>query len=151
MDGFAQPSDHRRRQKGRRAAAEMHLGDAAGGIQERLDQRQFFFQIVEINGGGIALEGDDRRAAAEPAEGFTERQVKIERKRTPGVLVVPADGFREHGRWYGLDELRRSGVGGVSRSRNVVFPDEREIELGRGRRRSGDGTWCDHGKGLTGG
>ena len=50
---MASPSapDHRRGQEGRRAAAKMHLADPAGRVHQRLQQRQFLFEIVKILAG----------------------------------------------------------------------------------------------------
>ena len=146
MNGVAQSPDYGWRQEGRGASAEMHLLDAPAGGEKRLDQRQLLLEISDVVRGGVALQGDDSRAAAEPAERLAERKVEIEGERASGVLVVPADGFDQRLRRRRVRKLRRGRIGRIPRTWNVVLSDQCEVEFDGGRRRSNDGTGRNHGR-----
>ena len=57
----------------------MQLGDGTGQVEERRGEGEFLFQPGDVFPGGSEALRDDGRAAAIPAQGLTERQVKIER------------------------------------------------------------------------
>ena len=103
MDDFAEPSDFVRLQKCRRAAAEMELDGLALRIQPGRHFCHFAAQGLDVGHALVVVEGDDGRAAAEPAERFAERDVKIEREVARRAVVLldlrgklfPRDGVGE--------------------------------------------------------
>jgi len=124
--GGGEAVDFRRRQERGGAAAEMQLGDAAGGVEERRGERQFPLQPADVFPGGGEPLGDDGRATAIPAQRLAERQVEIEGEGRIRVAVVPGDIGQQRGAVDGFGELRRGRIGRVARAGNVVFPDKLE-------------------------
>ena len=80
VDDFAEPADFVRPEKRRRAAAEMELNHLALRIQHRRHFRHFAAQRLDVSHALRVVERDDGGAAAEPAERFAKRDVKIDRE-----------------------------------------------------------------------
>ena len=140
-DQCSEPAQFVRREKGRRAAAQMDLRDRPRAIHPRGGEPHLPREIVEILGGGIAALGDDGVAAAEPAPRLAKREVKIQRDRTRAGRVVLLDRL-DHPRTVEIDgELRRRRIRRVARSGHRVFANEIQVErrdAQRGRFEGGD-------------
>ena len=72
--------------------------------------------------------GDDRRAAAKPAERLAKRDVEIERQ-IPLRLVVRRNFFREGRPGEGVREFRRGRITRVTRPRHVIFFDQVQVDV----------------------
>ncbi len=107
----------------------MDLGDFARGVDHLRHEGDFAIEVVEVSFAGRLLGGDDGGAAAKPAEGLAEREMKIEGQvlaglgiRTDALQHVFGSDFREAG---------CRGVGGITRRGHVILADEVELDVQR--------------------
>lgn len=84
------------------------------------------------------IAGDDRGAAAEPAERLAKRQVEIEGKRQGAIAVGTLQMVEQRARRIEIPELHRRRIRRVARRRDVVFADKIEVDGNHGRRRTGE-------------
>ena len=109
-------------------------GSRASSHRSGRRHRHLALKVVEVLANRAAPACDHRVAAAVPAQRLAEREVEIQRKGARAREVVGGDRVVVR---FGRDvrrEARRRGIGRVAGTRDRVFPDEREIELGRSRR-----------------
>src|SRR6185369_1027733 len=78
-DDVAQPADFVGSQERGGSAAPMQLDDFAFGIHLGGHAGDFAFQVIHVGFALRVVERDDGGAAAEPAQGFAKRNMKIKR------------------------------------------------------------------------
>ena len=135
VDRQAQAGQLLGREEGRGSAAEVHLAHRPPAVDPPGDHRDFPLEVVDVLGRRGVAPGDDRVAAAVPAERLAERQMEIERDRTgPGPVVV-ADRILQGPVVHRVRETVGRRIGRVPRSGDGVLADEPEVERGRRRGR----------------
>ncbi len=75
-------------QVGRRAAAQMQLGELARPVEQRRLQGDLALEILQVLHGAVGLLGDDLVAGAVVAEALAERDVDVHRERLGRALVA---------------------------------------------------------------
>ena len=129
-------------QKGRRAAAQMQLDDAAAFVDVCRLAGDVALKLVEVFVGLVVVAGDDFVAAAVVADVFAEGDVNVEREVAPGGVarfeVADVVGGGE-----AVVKFNGGRVGGVARAALAVFADEFGIEVtGHGGGRCGKRRDC---------
>ena len=126
VNDFTKATDFVGPQKRGRAAAEMELNGLAVFVQTRRELGNFAAKVINVVFALVVIRGDDRGAAAEPAERFAERDVKVNRE-VARRLIVALDFFRELFLRHGVGELGCRRIAGVTRPSHVVFLHQIEI------------------------
>ncbi len=112
-----QPADLSLIEKGWRTTAPVQLRDAASGKQRRT-LADFLLQHIQIAIGLVQLARHNLITAAEVAKAMAERNMNIQRQ---GTFRIAFNRKLEACLAKVLIELQRSGIGGVARTRVIVF------------------------------
>ena len=126
-NGAAQFTNLRRLHECRCAAAPVQLHNFPFRIQHSAHLSQLLAEISQIRPALLLLLGDDRRAAAIPAEALAERDVKVE-GHISFRAVVREDFIDQSAPRGFLGESCGRRIRCVARAGNVVFTDEIEVE-----------------------
>ncbi|MCY1548314.1 hypothetical protein D9M68_844180 [compost metagenome] len=132
MQGINQVGQLLAGQVGRRSATKVQLGQLARAVEQRRLHGDLAFEVGQVLDRAMGLLGDDLVAGAVVAKALAERDVDIHRQRFGrsrpitglGRALVVVHGKR-------LMELRRGGIGGITRPWTIVFLDQGPIETQR--------------------
>ena len=116
-------------QVGRRAAAQVQLGQLAGFVEQRRLHGDLALEVFQVLYRPLGLVGDDLVAGAVIAQALAERDVDIHRQALGfggGVAGFGSGLIVIHGER--LMKLRRGRVRGITRARPVVFLDQGPVE-----------------------
>ncbi|MEJ0090161.1 MAG: hypothetical protein WDM80_10500 [Limisphaerales bacterium] len=120
MDDFTESADFIGAQKRGRAATKMKLDGFAIFVQSRRELGNLAAKIGNVIIAFIVVGGDDRGAAAEPAERLAEWNVKINRKIARTEIII-FDLLRKLLPCHSFAELGRRRIAGVTRPGHVIF------------------------------
>src|SRR5690606_7999833 len=117
-------------QIGRRATAQVQLGEFARTVEQRSLHNDFTLEVGQVFDGAVGFLGNDYVAGAVVTKALAERYVDIDRQgfrhrrqvAVGGGTLIVVDG-------KSLMELWRGRVRGVARPRSVILFDQGAIEF----------------------